>query len=211
MLSFLTENYSMILAKCAEHLMISFLSLGMGILVAVPLGIAITKNKNVAALIIGVASVFQTIPTFALLSLMTIIGVGKVPAILALFIYSLLPILRNTCLGIDGVSSDYLDAAKGMGMTPQQILYKVKIPMAMSVIMAGIRLSAVYVLAWATLASYIGAGGLGDLIFNGLQNYLPPMIIWGTIPVSIMAIFTDYFLGKLEKNLTPFRKEGGRR
>lgn len=208
MLSYLSENFGMILGKTGEHLAMSIISLGLGMLVAIPLGIFISKREKLAKVIIAIASVFQTIPTFALLSLMTIIGVGKMPAILALFIYSLLPILRNTYLGIDSVSPDYIDAAKGMGMTPNQILYKVQIPIAMPVIMSGIRLSAVYVLAWATLASYIGAGGLGDLIFNGLQNYIPPMIIWGTIPVSILAILTDYFLGKLEKNLSPYSKKG---
>ena len=94
-------------------------------------------------------------------------------------------------------------------MTEKQVLFKVKIPLALSVIMSGVRLSAVYVIAWTTLASYIGAGGLGDFIFNGLNNYIPPMIVWGTIPVSIMALFADFVLGKIEKKLSPYKVSGG--
>ena len=104
-------------------------------------------------------------------------GVGKPPAIMAMFIYSLLPILRNTYLGVTGVDPNLIDAAKGMGMTSFQTLIKVELPLGFPVIMAGIRLSAVYVIAWTTLASYIGAGGLGDLIFTGLNNYMPPLIV----------------------------------
>ena len=130
-------------------------------------------------------------------------GVGVKPAIAALFIYSLLPIMRNTYLGIDGVDENLIDAAKGMGMSNSQILFKVQLPMAMPVIMSGIRLSAVYVLAWATLASYVGAGGLGDYIFNGLENAILPMVIWGTIPVTLMAILIDFLLGRIEDRLSP--------
>ena len=177
MIDFLTNNYIEILFKAVEHLYISAFSLFLGVIVAVPIGILITKSQLGAKIVMAVASVLQTIPSFALLAIMTIIGVGKKPAIIALFIYSLLPILRNTYLGIVNVDPNLIDAAKGMGMTEKQILFKIKIPMAMPVIMSGIRLSAVYVLAWATLASYIGAGGLGDYIFTGLQNYIPAMII----------------------------------
>lgn len=209
MIDFLANNYLEILSKAAEHLYISAFSLFLGIIVAVPVGILITKSKAVAKIVMAIASVFQTIPSFALLAMMTIIGVGKKPAIIALFIYSLLPILRNTYLGIINVDKNLIDAAKGMGMTDQQILFKVTIPMATPVIMSGIRLAAVYVLAWATLASYIGAGGLGDFIFTGLQNYIPAMIIWGTIPVTVLALLTDFFLGKLEVKLSPIKTSGG--
>lgn len=209
MIDFLTNNYIEILFKAAEHLYISAFSLFLGVIVAVPIGILITKSQLGAKIVMAVASVLQTIPSFALLAMMTIIGVGKKPAIIALFIYSLLPILRNTYLGIVNVDPNLIDAAKGMGMTEKQILFKIKIPMAMPVIMSGIRLSAVYVLAWATLASYIGAGGLGDYIFTGLQNYIPAMIIWGTIPVTIMALLADFLLGKIEEKLSPIKSSGG--
>ncbi|WP_455258395.1 ABC transporter permease [Peptoniphilus asaccharolyticus] len=209
MTNYFVSNSNEIIAKSLEHLYIATLALCLGILFAVPIGILISKNRTVAKIVMAVASVLQTIPSFALLSIITIIGVGKLPAIIALFIYSLLPILRNTYLGITSVDPNSIDAAKGMGMTEKQILFKVKIPLALSVIMSGIRLSAVYVIAWTTLASYIGAGGLGDFIFNGLNNYIPPMIIWGTIPVSIMALLADFILGKVERKLSPYKVSGG--
>lgn len=209
MIDFLSTNYLNILLKSAEHLYISAFSLFLGIIFAVPLGIIISKSKITAKIVMAIASILQTIPSFALLAMMTIIGVGKKPAIIALFIYSLLPILRNTYLGIVNVNPNLIDAARGMGMTDSQILFKVTIPMAIPVIMSGIRLAAVYVLAWATLASYIGAGGLGDFIFTGLQNYIPAMIIWGTLPVTIMALLTDFILGKLEVKLSPLKTSGG--
>lgn len=206
MINFFTENYSLIGEKLLEHLFISLVSLGLGILVALPLGILLSKHEKISNGVMRVASVLQTVPSFALLALMIpVFGVGKMTAISALFIYSLLPILRNTFLGLTSVTPSIVDAAKGMGMEERQILLKVKIPLALPVIMAGIRLSAVYVLAWTTLAAYVGAGGLGDFIFNGLNNYVPPMIIWGTIPITMLALATDHLLRKLEERLSPYK------
>lgn len=206
MINFFTENYSLIGEKLLEHLFISLVSLGLGILVALPLGILLSKHEKISNGVMRVASVLQTVPSFALLALMIpVFGVGKMTAISALFIYSLLPILRNTFLGLTSVTPSVVDAAKGMGMEERQILLKVKIPLALPVIMAGIRLSAVYVLAWTTLAAYVGAGGLGDFIFNGLNNYVPPMIIWGTIPITLLALATDHLLRKLEERLSPYK------
>lgn len=206
MINFFAENYLLIGEKLLEHLYISVVSLAMGIVVAVPLGILLSKYEKISNGVMGVASVLQTIPSFALLALMIpVFGVGKKTAIAALFIYSLLPILRNTFLGLTSVTPSAVDAAKGMGMEERQILTKVKIPLALPVIMSGIRLSAVYVLAWTTLAAYVGAGGLGDFIFNGLNNYVPPMILWGTIPITALALLTDYLFGKLEKRLSPYK------
>ena len=207
MIDFLINNSGEILTKSMEHLFIAAISLAFGILVAVPLGILLNKSKQAAKIVMAIASVLQTVPSFALLALMIpLFGVGKKPAIVSLFIYSLLPILRNTYLGIDGVNENLIDAAKGMGMTPSQVLFKVQIPMAMPVIMGGIRLSAVYVLAWTTLAAYVGAGGLGDFIFNGLTNAIMPMVVWGTIPVTLMAIIVDILFGILEDKLSPDKK-----
>ena len=207
MIDFLINNSVEILTKSMEHLFIAAISLAFGILVAVPLGILLNKSKQAAKIVMAIASVLQTVPSFALLALMIpLFGVGKKPAIVSLFIYSLLPILRNTYLGIDGVNENLIDAAKGMGMTASQVLFKVQIPMAMPVIMGGIRLSAVYVLAWTTLAAYVGAGGLGDFIFNGLTNAIMPMVVWGTIPVTLMAIIVDLLFGILEDKLSPDKK-----
>lgn len=201
---FLQTNGVELLSKMGEHFFISFVALLLGTLVAVPLGIALTRSEKLSQYVISFVSILQTVPSLALLALMIpLFGVGKLPAIVALFIYSLLPILRNTYIGILGVRSDIVDAAKGMGMTSQQQIWKVKVPLAAPVIMSGIRLAGVYVIAWATLASYIGAGGLGDYIFNGLNVYDQEMIIWGTIPVTILALLTDFLLGKVEILVTP--------
>ncbi|WP_062470028.1 ABC transporter permease [Jeotgalibaca dankookensis] len=204
MMDFLRENGAELLFKTGEHFYISSISLLLGILVAVPLGILLTRSEKISGYIISFVSILQTVPSLALLALMIpFLGVGKVPAIVALFIYSLLPILRNTYIGIQAVSSNVIDSAKGMGMTESQLIRKVKLPLAAPVIMSGIRLAGVYVIAWATLASYIGAGGLGDYIFNGLNVYDQPMIIWGTIPVTLLALLADFLLGKLETYFSP--------
>ncbi|HHX36486.1 MAG TPA: ABC transporter permease [Clostridiaceae bacterium] len=204
MMAILEQYGSDLLVKSGEHLYISLLGLLLGIIVAVPLGVLITRTPKIANLVVGLASILQTVPSLALLAIMIpFMGVGKPPAIMAMFIYSLLPILRNTYLGITGVDPSLIDAAKGMGMTNFQILMKVELPLGFPVIMAGIRLSGVYVVAWTTLASYIGAGGLGDLIFSGLNNYVPPLIIASTIPITLMALLLDFLLGLLERALTP--------
>lgn len=204
MLEFLEVNGATLLEKIGEHLYISFSALVLGILVAVPLGILLTNTKKLAQFFISFCSILQTIPSLALLAIMVpLFGVGKTPAIIALFVYSLLPILRNTYLGMIGVDEQLLDAAKGMGMTRYQIIRKVQFPLALPVIMSGIRLSAVYVVSWATIASYIGAGGLGNFIFAGLNNFDFSFILGGTIPVTLIALIMDLLLERLETKVTP--------
>lgn len=200
---FLMEKGNELLTRTGEHIFISAVALALGVLFAVPIGILLTRTKKTASIIIGLTSALQTVPSLALLALMIpIFGVGQFPAIIALFIYSLLPILRNTYIGIKEVNPDLKDAAKGMGMTHSQSIFMVELPVAMPTIMAGIRLAAVYVIAWATLASYIGAGGLGDFIFSGLNLYRSDLIFAGTIPVACIALIADFILGVLEKRLT---------
>ncbi len=204
MSAFFAQHGSELLVKTWQQIYISAISLGLGIIVAIPLSVILMKFKRIAKVVIAIASMLQTIPALALLAIMIpFFGVGKVPAIIALFLYSLMPILRNTYVGLTDVNQDTIDSARGLGMTNMQLILKVDIPLAMPVIMAGIRLSAIYVIAWATLASYIGAGGLGDFIFNGLSLYQTDLIFGGTIPVIILALLTDYLLGKLERKLTP--------
>lgn len=204
MQAFFAEYGTQLFENIMQHIYISFISLFLGALVAIPLGILLTRTPKIANVVIGITSALQTIPSLALLTLMIpFLGVGTAPAIVALFIYSLLPIMRNTYIGMKNVDPNYLDVAKGMGMTNFESIYSVEIPIALPTIMAGVRLAAVYVIAWATLASYIGAGGLGVLIFSGLDNYQPPLIIAGTIPVILLAIISDFLLGLLENKLTP--------
>lgn len=204
MQAFISEYSSQILTKSGQHIYISAIALFFGIIVAVPAGIALTRANKLANPIINVVSALQTIPSLALLTLMLpIFGIGRTPAIIALFIYSLLPILRNTYLGMSNVNDEYRDVARGMGMSNMQSIFMVELPIALPTIMAGIHLSAIYVISWATLASYIGAGGLGDLIFSGLYNYQPELIFAGTIPVTIIALVVDFLLSKLERIMTP--------
>lgn len=207
MIDFLNQHGSELIIKTWEQIYISGFSILLGIIVAVPLGVLLTRFPKVAKYVMSITSMLQTIPSLALLALMIpIFGIGKLPSIVALFIYSLLPILRNTYIGMSKVNRNLIDAARGMGMTTMQSIMHVEIPMAMPIIMSGVRLSTVYVISWATLASYIGAGGLGDFIFDGLNLYNPALIIGGTIPVTILAILADYLLGKLEKRITPVTK-----
>jgi len=202
---FFAENGENLVRLIWEHLYISAISVSLGVLFAVPIGIWLTRiNDRVADLVISFVSILQSLPSLALLTLMIpLIGVGQVPAIVALFIYSLMPIMRNTYAGIQSVDEGMVDAAKGMGMTTIQLLQKVELPQAAPIIMAGIRLSTTYVIAWTTLASFIGAGGLGDFIFNGLNLYIPELIIGGTIPVTVIALLADFLLSRLEQKVTP--------
>ncbi|EFR43625.1 ABC transporter permease [Streptococcus pseudoporcinus] len=204
MTDFLTQYGERLLFKTWEQTYISALALLFGILLAVPLGTVLTRFPRLAKIIIALTSMLQTIPSLALLAMMIpLFGVGKTPAIVALFIYSLLPILRNTYVGLNNVDPNLKDSAQGMGMLPIQSIFLVELPLAMPVIMAGVRLSAIYVIAWATLASYIGAGGLGDLIFSGLNLFQPELIIGGTIPVILLSLLADFLLGLLERKLIP--------
>lgn len=201
---FLVNNKQEILVKTWEQFYISMSALLLGIIVAVPVGVLLSKTEKVAKVVMGITSVLQTLPSLAILALMIpILGVGKIPAIVALFIYTLLPILNNTFIGMQSVNKDLRGAGISMGMTKFQSIYLVEFPLAIPVIMAGIRLSAVYAVSWATLASYIGAGGLGDFIFNGLNLYQPEFIIGGAVFVTILALLIDFILSKVEKIATP--------
>lgn len=213
MMSFLTENSADILLKTWEHFYISFSALLLGVAIAVPLGIMLSKTKKIAKIVLTVTSVLQTVPSLALLAIMIpFLGVGKVPAIVALCIYSLLPILNNTFIGMQSVNQNIKAAGTAMGMTPMQSMRMVELPLAMPIIMSGIRLSAVYVISWATLASYIGAGGLGDFIFNGLNLYKTELIVGGALLVTALALLVDFLLSRFERFMIPkgLRMQGGR-
>ncbi|SLK34484.1 Putative ABC transporter [Mycobacteroides abscessus subsp. abscessus] len=183
---------------------LSLLSIAIAILISVPLGIYLTRHRKIADSIIGIAGVFQTIPSLALLVfLVPFIGTGKLPAIIALTVYGLLPILRNTYLGIVGVERSAIEAGVGMGMTNRQVLWMVELPLSLRVIMGGIRTATVLIIGVATIAGLIGAGGLGDLIFRGLQTYNTGLILAGAIPSALLAIIFDYLLKLLEEDVTP--------
>lgn len=203
-LDFLANNGTQLLMKTWEHFYISLAAVLSGILVAVPLGILLTRIPKIANFVIGTVGVVQTFPSLAILAFfIPILGVGKIPAIAALFFYSMLPILRNKYTGLKDVNKSLLEAGTGMGMSSWQRTMHVELPLSIPVIMAGVRVSTVYLIGWATLASFIGAGGLGDYIFNGLNLYRTDLILAGAIPVTVMALLTDLFFGYLEGRLTP--------
>ena len=204
MRAFFQEYGGQLISKTTEHFYISIIALLIAIVVAVPLGILLSKTTRTANVVLTIAGVLQTIPTLAVLAIMIpIFGVGKTPAIVALFIYVLLPILNNTVLGVKNIDKNVIQAGQSMGMTKMQLMKDVELPLALPLIISGIRLSSVYVISWATLASYVGAGGLGDLVFNGLNLYQPPMIISAAIPATLLALIVDFLLSLAEKWAVP--------
>ncbi|WP_243293058.1 osmoprotectant update ABC transporter permease/substrate-binding subunit OpuFB [Bacillus sp. FJAT-47783] len=196
------NRQSEIIQALLEHIQISFIALLFAVIIAIPLGIFLTKREKFAESIIGVAAVLQTIPSLALLGLfIPLFGIGKVPAIIALVIYALLPILRNTYTGIKEVDPSLIEASMAMGMNQVKRLQKVELPLAMPVIMAGIRTAMVLIIGTATLAALIGAGGLGDIILLGIDRNNTALIVLGAIPAAFLAIVFDLLLRKME-NLT---------
>lgn len=202
--SFFSEYGGQLAVKTWEHLYISFIALFLGVIIAVPIGILLVRMPKIASSVLGVVSVIQTFPSLAILAFfIPLLGIGKVPAIVALFLYSMLPILRNTYIGVKNVDTNLLEAARGMGMSTIERITQIELPLSISIIMAGIRVSAVYLIGWATLASFIGGGGLGDFIFDGLNLFRTDLIIGGAIPVTVLALFMDFVLGRLEYYATP--------
>lgn len=182
-----------------EHIQISLIALFFAVLISIPLGIYLTNKQKIAESVIGASAVLQTIPSLALLGLLIpLLGIGKVPAIIALIAYALLPILRNTYTGIKEVDPSLKEAATAMGMTVWKRLVKVELPLAMPIIMAGIRTSMVLIVGTATLAALIGAGGLGDLILLGIDRNNPSLIVLGAIPAALLALAFDFLLKRFE-------------
>lgn len=196
----LIERREELIKAIIEHIKISFLALIIALLIAIPLGIYLSYHKKIAEIIIGITAILQTVPSLALLGLLIpFVGIGGVPAVIALVIYALLPILRNTYTGITEVDPVYMLASRAMGMNELQQLIKIQIPLAMPVIMAGIRTATVLIIGTATLASLIGAGGLGSLILLGLDRNNNSLILLGAIPAALLAVLFDFILKKFEK------------
>ncbi len=200
----LSMRWGDLLTATGQHMQLVLISMAIAIVVGIPLGIMVSRYPVLKTLILGGAGILQTIPSLALLGFMIpIFGIGLNTAIAALFLYSLLPIIRNTFAGIQDVDRATIEAARGMGMTSAQILFKIEIPLSLSVIMAGIRTATVINVGTATLAAFIGAGGLGDFIFLGIQRNIDALILMGAIPAAILALILDYLLGRMEKLTTP--------
>lgn len=199
---YVTSNWGEIWIAVYQHMIISVVAVALGFIVAFPVGILLTRSKTASRIVLGVFGVVNTIPSLVLLGVaMMVLGLGFSPAVAVLFVYSLLPIMRNTYTGISEVDPQYIKAAKGVGMSRMQILTRVQIPLAMPVIVAGVRLSAVYVISWGTLAAFIGAGGLGDLIWGGMQSYNYNMVFSGALPATILALLVSFLLARVEKRV----------
>jgi osmoprotectant transport system permease protein len=204
---FMVQQRGKLLDQTIAHVGLTFISLLIAVLIGLPLGIFIARRKKAGAVVLNVAGVLQTIPSIALLGFMIpLLGIGPLPAITALFLYALLPIIRNTYTGINEVSADVLEAATAMGFSKWQILTKVELPLAFPVILAGIRTATVINVGVATLAAYIAAGGLGEFIFGGISLNNTKMILAGAIPAALLAILFDFLLSRVQKiNLQKIR------
>ncbi|WP_019006115.1 ABC transporter permease [Cohnella laeviribosi] len=193
-----------LIVSVVQHIELVFFSMIIAIALGVPLGILITRFPRLRNWVLGTAGILQTIPSLALLGFMIpLLGIGTQTAVAALFLYSLLPIIRNTFTGIQDVDKSVIEAARGMGMTDQQILFKVELPLALSVIMAGIRTATVINVGTATLAAFIGAGGLGDFIFLGISRNIDSLVLIGAFPAALLALLFDFVLGLLERWTIP--------
>lgn len=208
-LDYISQNYQEILGFTIEHIQLVGIAIIVAILIGVPLGIYLTANKYLADLVLQIASIIMTIPSIALFGIMIPIlstigqGIGFLPAFIALVLYSQLPIIRNTYTGINNVDPNIRDAANGIGMSTFQRLIRVEIPIAMPLIMAGIRTATVLNIGIGAIAAFIGAGGLGVLINQGIGRTNSTMIIVGAVAVSILALVADILLKFIQSKLTP--------
>lgn len=200
---FLTQRYDDIGVALLQHIQVTFFAVFLAIIIGVPVGILITRYTNIAEVVINIANIFQTLPSLALFGLMLpLLGIGFRNAVFVLFLYALLPIIKNTYIGIRNVDDSIIEAAHGMGMTSMEILRIVEAPLALPVIMGGIRVSTVINIGTATIATFIGAGGLGDLIYKGIGMVDYNLIFAGAVPAALLALLADAGLGAIENKLT---------
>jgi len=204
---FMLQNHTEVLELTVEHLWLVGVSTLLAVLIGIPLGILITRWPALNKPVLGGANIIQTIPSLALFGfLLPAPWIGARAdrlAILALTLYALLPLIRNTYTGIKGVDRAVVEAARGMGMTDGQLLWQVELPLALGVIIAGVRVATVISVGLATIAAAIGAGGLGEYIFRGLAMVNNQLILAGAIPAAVLALLADVSLGWLEKRLAP--------
>src|SRR5437763_16667639 len=203
MIEFLQANWSDILSHIVQHVWLVFISIAIAIIIALPVGILITRKKRLRTPVLGIANVMQTIPSLALFGFLIplpfIGGIGPRIAIVALVFYALLPIIRNTVTGILGVDSNVREAAIAMGMTDRQVLLQVELSLAMSVISTGLRVAVVITIGVAIIAAEVGAGGLGEYIFRGLRLNDNRLLLAGAVPSALMALIADFGFGLIEK------------
>lgn len=199
------ENGMYVFSQFIRHFLISIYGVLFAAIVAIPLGIFISKRLKLANWVIRIANLIQTIPSLAMVSILMIgLGLGVNVVIVTVFLYSLLPIIKNTYTGMTQVDRNILDVGKGMGMTNWQRLYMVELPLSVSVIMAGIRNALVVAIGITAIGAFVGAGGLGDIIIRGTNaTDGAAIILAGALPTALMAIMTDWILGIIERRLDP--------
>lgn len=202
-INYIILHWSEVMEKTWEHISLSFSAVFLACLIGIPLGFLIVNHKKLSNIVLNIANVIQTIPSLALFAFaMPLFGIGVKPAIFALFLYALLPIIKNTLLGIRTVNPAIIKAANGMGMSRFQIMFKIEVPLSIAVIMGGVRIATVTCIGITTIATLIGAGGLGDFIYRGLSSLNTPMILTGALFSALLALLADFLLGLLEKKLT---------
>lgn len=203
---FIIRNRAEVLEFTLQHLALVAVAMVFAVLIGLPLGIVLTRRQTLRYWVLGAANVIQTVPSLALFGFLIPVpfvgGIGARTAIVALALYALLPIIRNTYVGISGVDPAVVEAARGMGMTGQQMLWQVEIPLSLGVILAGIRVATVISVGVATIAAAIGAGGLGTYIFRGVAMVDNQVILAGAIPAAALAVLADVSLGWAERRLT---------
>jgi osmoprotectant transport system permease protein len=213
--SFLQQNWIEMLTLVRQHLSLVLISTAIAVVIGIPTGILLSRNKALRNPVLGIANVMQTIPSLALFGFLIplpfIGGIGATTAIVALVVYALLPIIRNTVTGILGVDRNVREAAVAMGMTDGQILRQVELPLALSVILTGVRVAMVISVGVTTIAAAVGAGGLGVYIFRGLRQYDNNLLLAGAVPAALMALAADFSLGLLEKRFSVEEKVEKRR
>lgn len=203
MLDFMLTHGPEILQKTLEHVSLSLSAVLLACLIGIPLGFFIVGHKKLSQVVLGIANIIQTIPSLAMFAFaIPLFGIGVKPAVFALFLYALLPIIKNTLLGIRNVDPSIIKAAKGMGMSKVQIMFMVEVPLSISIIMGGIRIATVTSIGVTTIATLIAAGGLGDFIYQGLSTFNQSQILTGAVLSALLALIADFGLGIVEKKLT---------
>lgn len=203
LINYYQMNGGYVFDQFVRHFLMSIYGVLFAAIIGVPLGFYIANRKNLSSVVRNITSIIQTIPSLAMLSiLMFAFGLGPNTVVVTVMLYSLMPIINNTYSGVRSVDKNVLDVAKGMGMTPWQILYKIKLPLALSVIIGGIRNALVIAIGITAIGTFIGAGGLGDIISRGVNVSNGGAIIWaGALPTALMAIIVDLVLGQIEKRI----------
>lgn len=205
---YMKENSLYVFSQFFDHFLISIYGVLLAALVGIPLGILIAKYGKLSKVVMTIANIIQTIPALALMAIiMLVLGLGKSTVIATVFLYSLLPVIKNTYVGIKNINKSVTDAGRGMGMTKAQVLYMVELPLSLSVIITGIRIALVVAIGITAIGAFIGAGGLGDIIIRGTNaTDGTAIILAGALPTALMAILADIILGIIERRLDPVKR-----